>query len=418
MQDYIPKQQAILYDLRTTTYNRLKENLKTHKDFVREYHNSVDSKLINLIYPDQISPDKLYSLASYILTTKQSFYIKNQNNIRTFDFSPWYHSDFTLLNLYIRMCKHNRVSIVMEPGVNIGYLDSRNYCLSSSNNTIISNESISPSLKENKSKKFIKDYADKQYYWIHSLISVDRPKIYKYLKDFDIFQNQYKTNWFVKLVKATRQSPRDFEQYCYICYLVLAERKNFKVKQIKDALLLDFDKYLNQKMTLSELYQNLCSFFNITPVFPDEIKKQEIELIKKKRQQKSPSSTKKFSPIVYSIKPTGDFVDVLVYHYWSPKCRVQKHKIYDVNINVPIIDLNNQITQETVPGAYCPHCGTYFITLDDYLALKLKGQILCRVLSEKAYFEYNPYNTLQPESIIKQFGYSVSQQAGLSACKR
>ena len=56
-----------------------------------------------------------------------------------------------------------------------------------------------------------------------------------------------------------------------------------------------------------------------------------------------------------------------------------------------------------------------------YQRLKMKGTPMCRISDEKAYMKSNVYTNgmqLAPESVLMQYGYTVSQQEDLSESRR
>lgn len=118
------------------------------------------------------------------------------------------------------------------------------------------------------------------------------------------------------------------------------------------------------------------------------------------------------------IEYSKAFKDILVYSTTHFKCRNFDHLIRDVDIFVPLIKPDGKETEVRVLGGYCPNCGTYFITTNDYNRLKQQGRITCRVMESKRYYEDSEYSFLQSESIIFQYGYNVKQSEGLSAKER
>ena len=88
---------------------------------------------------------------------------------------------------------------------------------------------------------------------------------------------------------------------------------------------------------------------------------------------------------------------------------------------IGIIDSKGEVTQTTIPAGYCSKCNIFFIMESTYQSLMLKGTPICRVSDEKAYLNSAPFGNgmkLAQESILKQYGYSVSQEEGLSTERR
>ncbi len=103
------------------------------------------------------------------------------------------------------------------------------------------------------------------------------------------------------------------------------------------------------------------------------------------------------------------------------QCRFKSHEIKDIDASVRIVTDKGEDIFVVVPAGYCKTCETFFIMNSTYEALKKKGTIACRISSEKAYLNGASFvgnMLLAQESVLKQFGYSVSQSDGLSATRR
>lgn len=103
------------------------------------------------------------------------------------------------------------------------------------------------------------------------------------------------------------------------------------------------------------------------------------------------------------------------------KCSHNNHKLQNIDGVMSIIDQDGSIRQTTVPAGYCPNCNIFFIMESTYQNLRRLGTPICRVSDEKAYMS-NPafVNGMQlaQESILMQYGYSVSQEEGLTSARR
>lgn len=74
-----------------------------------------------------------------------------------------------------------------------------------------------------------------------------------------------------------------------------------------------------------------------------------------------------------------------------------------------------------VRAYWCPKCNQYFLLEDDYLALKRKGIICCRVIEQEAYLkDSEPARDIQlaQVSIIHSYGYNVRADNGLTELDR
>lgn len=103
------------------------------------------------------------------------------------------------------------------------------------------------------------------------------------------------------------------------------------------------------------------------------------------------------------------------------KCRYQEHSLQNIEGLIQIIDRNGNVSQVKVPAGYCANCNTFFIMESVYQSLKLKGIPVCRVSDEKAYLSGNVFANgmqLAQESVLMQYGYSVSQEEGLTSAAR
>lgn len=103
------------------------------------------------------------------------------------------------------------------------------------------------------------------------------------------------------------------------------------------------------------------------------------------------------------------------------KCRHNDHKLQNIDAIIKIIDRNGDIVETRVSAGYCPNCNVYFIMESTYQNLKTRGTPICRVSDEKAYLSNSAFfngTQLAQESILKQYGYSVSQEEGLTRARR
>ena len=123
-------------------------------------------------------------------------------------------------------------------------------------------------------------------------------------------------------------------------------------------------------------------------------------------------------------QPDPDYqIDIRSFVVYQNKfrCRHNSHVIDDINASVRIITDKEEDLTFTVPAGYCRTCRTFFIMNDTYERLKKKGTIACRISSEKAYIKGTTTvgnMVLAQESVLKQFGYSVSQTDGLTRIRR
>ena len=137
-----------------------------------------------------------------------------------------------------------------------------------------------------------------------------------------------------------------------------------------------------------------------------------LELIKQLKIQNKVTNNKQSSMI--NVK---DFV----VRRATFRCRNEEHKLENIDGIINVIDKYGEVKQVRVAAGYCPTCNTYFIMESTYQNLKQKGTPICRVSDEKTYLHSNMYANdmnLAQESILRQYGYTVSQEEGLSTTRR
>lgn len=108
------------------------------------------------------------------------------------------------------------------------------------------------------------------------------------------------------------------------------------------------------------------------------------------------------------------------------KCRNKGHHVQDIQATFTTISRMGNVTKITVPAGYCPNCKMYFIMDSIYQRIKHSGIPICRTMDEKSYNSsagldmsvLSSYGNLAQESVLKQFGYSVSQEEDLSREQR
>ena len=103
------------------------------------------------------------------------------------------------------------------------------------------------------------------------------------------------------------------------------------------------------------------------------------------------------------------------------QCRHKDHAIKNIDARISIIRPNGEIIERTVAAGYCASCNTYFVMESTYQDLKKYGALICRVSDEKAYFKGSTHiNGMQlaQQSVLMQYGYSVSQEEGLTEAMR
>lgn len=105
------------------------------------------------------------------------------------------------------------------------------------------------------------------------------------------------------------------------------------------------------------------------------------------------------------------------------KCKKSGHNLRNITGIVKIMTKFGSVKDVSVPAGHCPTCDRYFLMESTYQMLKEQGIILCRVSDEKSYlnsYDDQFFNSegMAQSSILKQCGYSVSQNSYLTSDAR
>lgn len=98
------------------------------------------------------------------------------------------------------------------------------------------------------------------------------------------------------------------------------------------------------------------------------------------------------------------------------KCMNKKHVFQNIDAVIKVAKRSTEEELEiTIPAGYCCSCRKYYIHSSVYERVKKYGIIMNRVLDENTYRSTNVNGifNLKDESILKQYGYCVSQEEGL-----
>ena len=86
------------------------------------------------------------------------------------------------------------------------------------------------------------------------------------------------------------------------------------------------------------------------------------------------------------------------------------------------MDNSGEIIEEKIPAYYCEQCDKYYILQSDYEGLEKNYVLLCKVIDgdklNKRPNDGSIFNSFNKESVMMQYGYSVSAQKGLSERRR
>jgi len=116
-----------------------------------------------------------------------------------------------------------------------------------------------------------------------------------------------------------------------------------------------------------------------------------------------------------SIKKVSfeDFVAVSTDNY----CVNSGHIHENIQVLIDVLRRDGTLITEILPASYCINCQKYSIGIWQFEELKKKGVVLCRIIYDHFDFEAKDngfYSELSPESILKQWGYSVNSSNDLT----
>lgn len=102
------------------------------------------------------------------------------------------------------------------------------------------------------------------------------------------------------------------------------------------------------------------------------------------------------------------------------KCSNKEHALQDIQATFTIIDRQGNVSKLSVPAGYCPSCDTYYVMDSVFRQIEDKGIPICRTTdliksteSLSGWHNKSAYRRMASESILKKFGYSVSQERDL-----
>ena len=100
------------------------------------------------------------------------------------------------------------------------------------------------------------------------------------------------------------------------------------------------------------------------------------------------------------------------------QCKGSGHKLRNIIGLVFILNKYSNKEEVSFPAGYCPICDKYFVMESTYKAIKRRGRLLCRITDEKNYLNgdngWMDTSGMAQESILKQYGYSVAANSGMS----
>ena len=106
------------------------------------------------------------------------------------------------------------------------------------------------------------------------------------------------------------------------------------------------------------------------------------------------------------------------------RCAHEGHMIRDIDAHIQIIRNNGKLEETVIPAGWCQECRIYFILESTYQELLQEGTLVCRITTAKHYFENrdtekkDSQHKLKEKSLMREYGYTVSQEEGLSEIRR
>lgn len=179
--------------------------------------------------------------------------------------------------------------------------------------------------------------------------------------------------------------------------------------------ILDTDKDVNDtNVALENFIESI--YDGLVDEFQHKRKKNKSVNTDKKKSRRKRSGVKTREVIAV---PCGNYVvRGNIFH-----CMHEGHGIQDVKAAFSVRTKSGTVTEVTVSASYCEVCKLFFIMDSVWGFIRSKGRPLCKIVEYDTY-RMDPYKyergmgELKPESILSEFGYSVSAQKGLSAKRR
>lgn len=177
----------------------------------------------------------------------------------------------------------------------------------------------------------------------------------------------------------------------------------------------DTEYYINDNL-MDEIYQLLRTRYKET----DQITNLPYIIQEKDILDKTTEEIKSMLGLNYNIQ-YKDFV--IVSTAKINECEKNNHNITKMQVDVPIVYKNSNIEETTITAYHCTDCKLYYITDNDYINISKKGSMLCQHMTWNDYKEYiknleSGFIGFNKESLLKRYGYSVSQIDGLKETER
>lgn len=176
------------------------------------------------------------------------------------------------------------------------------------------------------------------------------------------------------------------------------------------------ERYLEAKNLFDEAAEHLESLKSEQAKNDQERRRRELETLRARQEQERESRAKEKRAELYPDELTADYwVCVTNGHVCS-----RGHELLPKNVSVIVIDSEGARKRVKFQAAICPECHVqwsryvYFVDRSTQNEIRQIGIPLWRVISWDDYSR-GKFDGFNEESVLRQFGYSVSQQAGLTA---
>ncbi len=181
-------------------------------------------------------------------------------------------------------------------------------------------------------------------------------------------------------------------------------KKDDKIKKIIDFNVVKDCLYFRNK---------ICTYFNGTcNPYSVKCKNSDILLVKnKENSSKENQRMFKNSEEATYIPEKTQYVKAVVLSH-NRKCVFEEHKLTNIKAIIRVLTQKNEVIDVAVQAVYCKECNQCIILKSDFMAIKHKGTLLCRVIDETPEYVEKHKNSSHSgtESKVHKLGYNVIKQ--------
>lgn len=222
-----------------------------------------------------------------------------------------------------------------------------------------------------------------------------------------------------KKVKYVQQGARQ----CHLCGILFITNQTYNINRDAFELVESVD-FVKRAEAKKEAINEKVQIGNTNlKMDPSTIMKRGAYQMKFVYQPPNPSesTSKGHNHSHQNVSMTLDFLDCVVRRN-TFKCMHNEHRLHNVDAEVEVIEKKTGLSRnKKIAAGYCEECKLFFIMESVYQQLIKKYIVCCRVFDEKTYLGNSDFDNgmmLANESILKQYGYNVSQTEGLSTTAR